>query len=415
MGIFSHIAGNKVEKRSATPNIPDFLMGGGSATRAGVSVTDEKVLSLSAVWSVIDRISSTMGIFPFKVYRNEKDGHISQADHPCQRLLQKEPNPYLSAYDFKFLMMSNQLLYGVGIAEIEFDKRTGFPIALHPVHPNKVQVVNKDGKLSYKIEKDNGGGQVVRQPHEILLFRLFPTVDGGWRNPLQIHRETFGAALAVRDFASSTFGSGTHPSAIISGCRGDLDEASQASLVERFSAYSGLGRSHSLMLLQDNEKFQPVSSPLTDLQLLETRQFDISEIARIYNVPLHLLAEMEKATSWGTGLSEMNQLFIEHVMMKHVKRWEEEINKKLIFSDDDSLYGRFVMDGLLRGNTKERMESYRTGSMLGLYSINEIRAMEERNPIEDGDVRMVPANFQTLDKAVHGIEKDNQNESNKGS
>jgi HK97 family phage portal protein len=348
-----------------------------------------------------------MGIFPFKVYKSGKDGKVLQADHPCQKFMQRDPNPYMTAFDFKFMMMSNQLLYGAGIAEIEFDKR-GLPISLHPIYPSNVTPVNLDGKLTgYKVVRDKGS-PVILQPHQLLIFRLFPKTDGGWYSPVQVHRETFGSALAVRDYGAAVFGSGINPAGIITGTRGDLDEASQKSLVDRFKNYVGLGKSHSLMILQDSERFERVGVPPQEAQYLETRRFDISEIARIYNVPLHLLAEMEKATSWGTGLAEMNQLFIEHVMMKHVKRWEEEINKKLISVDDDSLYGKFVMDGLLRGNTKERMESYKTGAGLGLYSINEIRAMEERNPLDGdlGDARLVPLNYQNLEKAVHGNGKD---------
>jgi HK97 family phage portal protein len=162
------------------------------------------------------------------------------------------------------------------------------------------------------------------------------------------------------------------------------------------------------MILQDNEKFERVGIVPEEAQYLQTRDFQIAEVARIYNVPLHLLASMEKSTTWGSGLAEMNQHFVEFVMMKHVKRLEEEVNRKLISVDDDSLYGKFVMDGLLRGNRKERMESYKTGAGLGLFSINEIREMEERNPLEGdlGDARLVPLNFQNLEKAVHGNGKD---------
>jgi len=403
MGIFTNFATRKTEKRSNS-SIPEFLLNGGSATRAGVNVNEEKALSLSSLWSVIDRISSIIGCFPYKIYKNE-NGKVIQTDHPCQRLLTKEPNNFQSSYEFKFVLMSNMLLFGVGAAEIEY--KNGFPIALYPIHPNKITPVNNNGKVTYKIERDNGQPSIL-QVHQLLLFKLFPKTDGSWYNPVQVHRETFGAALAVRDYGASVFGSGINPAGIITGTRGDLDEASQESLVQRFKNYVGLGKSHSLMILQDSEKFERVGIPPQEAQYLETRRFDISEVARIYNIPLHLLAEMEKSTTWGSGLAEMNQHFVQFVLARFLKNWEEELNRKLISVDDESVYGKFIVDGLLRGNTKERMESYKTGAGLGLFSINEIRAMEERNPLEGdlGDARLVPLNFQNLEKAVHGNGKD---------
>jgi HK97 family phage portal protein len=160
------------------------------------------------------------------------------------------------------------------------------------------------------------------------------------------------------------------------------------------------------MILQGQEKFEKIGLTSEDSQFLESQRFGISEVARIYNIPLHLLAEMEKSTSWGSGLQEMNQLFIDHVMAKWVLKWENEINRKLLV--EDNIYGKFIMDGLLRGNNLDRINSYEKASRIGLYSINELREKEELDNIgKDGDVRIIPVNMSTLSK-ISKEQKENE-------
>jgi len=412
MGIFSHIAGNKQEKRSAPSPIPDFLLDG-SATRAGVSVNEDKALSLSAVWSVINRISNIVASLPFHVYRSTDAGKELISNHPVYKLLHNEPNEYQTPFDFLTSMVSNMLLFGAGISSIEF--KSGFPVALNPIHPSKVNVINRDGKLTYKIERDNGT-PVIKQPHELLIFRLWPKIDGSWENPIVRFREVLGSALAVREYGASVFGQGINPAGIISGTPGNLDEASQESLIDRFKKYSGLGKSHSLMILQDQEKFERVGIVPQEAQYLESRRFDITEICRIYNVPPHFVFETEKTTSWGSGLSEMSQGFIDYCLAPHLVRIEQEINKKLVAVDDSSFYCKFKVEGLLRSNTTDRIAAYEKAARMGIYTIDDILEMEDRNPIggKEGQTRLVPANFMPLSKMVNS-DKDNQNESKKGS
>jgi HK97 family phage portal protein len=398
MGIFSAFAGKKTEKRSAS-GIPEFLMSAGTSS-SGIAVNETSALSLSAFWACVEKISSTMCIFPFKVYENGENGKEELKNHPIARLFSQSPNGEMTAYDFKFLMAANMLTFGAGIAEIEF-KGDGFPVALRPVDSNKVEPVKnrETGRLTYKLNRDNGV-PIIKQPHELLIFRFWPTIDGGWLKPIQIHRETLGAALATRSYASTVFSQGTNPAGVVTGVQDNLDEASEESLKQRFSGYSGLGRSHSLMLLKGTEKFERVGVPPQDSMFIEARKFDISECSRIFGIPIHMLGVTDGSSMWGTGVEQMNLLFVSSVMSKHIKRWEEEINLKLISVDNENQFGKFVIDGLLRGDQKDRMEAYEKGSRIGLYNINEIRALEDREPIENGDERLVPMNFQTLTKAV---------------
>jgi HK97 family phage portal protein len=407
MGIFSAFAGKKTEKRSSS-GIPDFLVSAG-ASSSGIAVNETSALSLSAFWACVEKISSTMCIFPFKIYENGKNGKEELKNHPIARLFSHSPNGEMTAYDFKYLMASNMLTFGAGIAEIEF--KGGFPIALHPIDPQKVEPVKnrETGRLTYKVNQVNGV-PIIKQPHELLIFRFWPTIDGGWLNPIKIHRETLGAALATRTYAATVFSQGVNPAGVISGIEDGLTEESEESLRQRFSSYAGMGSSHRLMLLKSNEKFDRIGVPPQDSMFIEARKFDISECSRIFGIPIHMLGVTDGSSMWGTGVEQMNLLFVSSVMSKHVKRWEEEINLKLISVDNENQFGKFVMDGLLRGNQKDRMEAYEKGSRIGLYNINEIRALEDREPIKNGDERLVPMNFQTLTKAVAGpLDKENKN------
>jgi hypothetical protein len=174
-------------------------------------------------------------------------------------------------------------------------------------------------------------------------------------SPVSVHRETIGAALAVRSFGAMTFGQGTNPSGIISGF--DIgNEEYEKTLKERFKEYEGIGNAHKVMYIPGDGKFYRAGLPPQDAQYLETRKFDIAEIARIYGVPLHMLKEHDKSNSWAAGLLELNTEFVTYTMQPLCTAWEHEINTKLL-GDDDRYYCKFTMDSLLRGNSKERSRS----------------------------------------------------------
>jgi len=406
MGIFSTVMAKKTEKRSAQNIIPDFLLRGGATATSGAHVSADTALGLSTLWSIIQRLSTTIGIFPLRILRNTTSGKEEKNDHYAYRLLNVEPNEYQTAFEFRQIMFSNQLLFGAGIAKIEYDGK-GIPTALHIIHPERVMPINNGGKLTYRVQNDVGGVEVY-QHHQLLIFKLFPNADGTWKNPISILRETLGDCLAVRAFGSLYFQQGISPSGIVSGIREDLSEESQETLVERFKAYTGLGRTSSMMLLYGNEQFNKVSVTPEESQFLETKRFCIDEICRIYNVPSHLVFQTTANTSWGSGLAELGQSFLDYVMLPHLRRWEQEINKKIVSVDDPNVYAKFVVEGILRGDPKARMESYRQGAQIGLYTVDDLLKMEDRNPIGgvEGNARLVPANMQPLSKAVNYKQED---------
>jgi len=401
MGIFSKLLSEYRSAPQPPPNSAAAL--GAMIGAAGGNINEERALSLTAVWCAVRRISTAMSIFPLQIYQNLESGKRKSTDHILYNMLHNQPNPYQTASIWRTLMMSFQLMWGAGISEIEFDGR-GYPVALWPIHPRCVTAEKTpSGKLVYSVQSDTGGTRIL-QPHQLLIFALYPTVDYGWRSPLTAHRETFRSALSVREFGAKSFEHGVNPAGIISGVAKAVTKEAEESRRAHFAQYAGLGNAHKLLILEDGTKFERVGMPPEDAQYLETRKFDTAEIARIFDVPLPLLHEHEKSTSWGPGLEMLVNIFVTFNMQPHCTLWEQEINSKLVGIDDNSYYCKFIMDGLLRGNTKDRMASYRMGASLGIYDIDEMREMEDRNPLPDGigKARLVPMNMQPLAKVVEG-------------
>jgi HK97 family phage portal protein len=393
------------EKRSAVwQNPPEIFtkMFGGDVTLSGAQVNEQKTLSLTAAWAAIMIIARTMGVFPLPIYRRLGSGGKERApDHRLYRVLHSAPNPYMTAFNWRFLMAAHQCLWGAGVSEIEFDA-AGNPVALWPLPPWALRpAATPSGEIFYEYTDAKGRTRKL-WTWQLLILPYFAKLDGGWLSPVGIHRETLGSALAVREFGARTFGQGVNPAAVVSGVDYGAEEK-QATFEEMFASYSGLGNAHRLMVLESGVKFERVGLPPEDAQYLETRKFDVEEIARIYNVPLFMLQAHEKSTSWGSGISEIKDGFITFTMQPICTQWEYEINNKLL-GDNDEFYCKFTMDGLLRGNIKDRMIAYKTAASLGIYDVNEMRELEDRNPLPDdiGKVRLVPMNMMPLEMVAAG-------------
>jgi HK97 family phage portal protein len=408
-----YIANKLSELRFSTNGIkcsPEWLVNafGGVVSKAGATVSEESALGVSSVYSAIRLLAWTIASLPLPVYeRLEPRGKVRATSHPMYKLLHDEPNSEQTSFEWRALMSVHQNLWGAGISEIEFDNQ-GRPVALWPIPPWCVvpkRTINKE--LVYEVTVD---GQTKRLwPYQVLVFPALSTSRDCWKSPIKVHRETIGLSMAVKEFGASTFGQGTNPSAILSGLRFAKDD-NEESVRKKFSdKYSGLGNSSRLMLLEDGVNFTRIGLPPEDAQYLESQKFNISEIARIYNIPLHLLQDHEKSTSWGSGIEEMNLGLITFTLRPYFVQWEQEIKRRL-FSGEDRYFAEFLVEGLLRGKTKERFEAYKAGHAMGVFSIDDIREMENLNALPNGlgDLRMVPLNMQSIEWAKEKPGKANE-------
>jgi len=369
----------------------------GNPVKSGAIVTEELSLSVSAIWACIRILAWTQASLPLITYKRlSPRGKERATKHPLYKLLHSEPNPEQTSFDFRSLISVHQNLWGAGIAEIQFKR--GQPIALWPIPPWLVKIKkNKSGSLFYEVTI---GTEKRKIPYyKALVFPSLQSNQYEWKSPIQVHKETVGLSMALLDFGAKTFGQGTNPAGILSH-PGKLKEQSEKDIRTKFKeSYEGLSNSHRLMLLEEGMKFDRIGLPPEDAQYLETRRFSIEEAARIYNVPLHMLQHLEKSTSWGTGIEEMTIGFVTYTLRPYLVQWEQEIYRKL-FIDDEEHFAEFLIEGLLRGKQSERFTAYATARQWGWMSANDVREIENKNPLpgDQGDIYLVPMNMNDASK-----------------
>ncbi len=386
--------------------LSDNYDGGIDATASGVNVTPARSLSLSAVYACVKILSETIASLPLMVYKDMSPrGREKAGFHFLYKLLHDRPNPYMTSFQWRALMITHLCLWGAGISEIEFDGQ-GFPVALWPLPPWRVDPMrSSNGEIFYKVYLDNGKNEVKYLTHtQVVVFPAMSTSSFEWMSPIKVQRETLGDAMAVKEFGARTFGQGTNPAGIIT-YQGRLDTVAEKSLEEKMQKYSGLGASHRLMLLANGMDFKRIGLPPEDAQYLGTRSFSIEEISRIYNIPLFMLGHHEKQTSWGSGIEEQKDGFVTFTLTSHLVRIEQELKFKLFEGIAEGYYAEFNLQGLLRGKLADRVEAYAKLFAMSAISANEIRDKENMNPIENGDKYYIPLNINEVGAPVDNKKK----------
>ncbi len=390
------------EKRSQLLNPEPWLLKalGYRPTHSGTNVTEQTALTFSAVFSCVSVLARTMAAMPIKTYeRLETGGKRVARQHPLYKLLRSAPNPEITASTFKSTAMAHLALWGNAYAEIEFN-RVGEPRALWLIPPWKVEPRRTQKMvLYYEIRTDQGETRTLL-PSQVLHIPGLGIDGVKGLSPVALHRQGIGLGLAAQEFGARFFGQGTNLGGFIE-IPGKMKDATVENLRKDINdKYGGLGKSHRLLFLEEGMKYHQAGMPMTDAQFLESRKWEVNEVARIYNVPLHLIQEHEKSTSWGTGIEQMNLGFVVHTMTPYMVNWEQEIERKLHFGNDD-YFSEFLVEGLLRGDSQARAEYYNKMFNVGGFSPNEILEKENMNPIgPEGDERFVPLNMVPLKRAI---------------
>lgn len=361
---------------------------------SGVSVSEHTALNLSAVWCATRVISEAVASLPLILYRRLGEGGKERATaHPLYVLLKDSPNPEMTSFVFREVLQSHLLLWGNAYAEIERDG-SGRPIALWPIPPNRVQPGRREGQLVYRVQTDNG--QTVELRPENVLHIPGLGFDGlvGY-SPISLARESLGLTAACERFGSSFFGNAAKPGGVLE-YPGQLSDQARENLRKSFEyIHSGASNTGRTLILEEGMKFTGTTIPPEDGQFLQTRQFQILEIARWFNLPPHRLKDLGRAT-WNNIESE-NISFIQDTLRPWLIKWEQEVSRKLLLPNERRTYFvEHLMDAYLRGDTESRFRVYVAGLNNGIFSINEVREMENKNPVEGGDKYMRPANLKDI-------------------
>lgn len=385
---------------------------GGGKTSAGTAVNEYSALYLPVVYACLNRIGNPIANFPLEIRQRSGSGSVRVEEHPMSQRLGLRPNDYMSSRSLRKTTQGHALLWGNGYQEIERNQK-GDAVGLWPLLPDRTRPHRVDGVLEYRTNID---GRTFRLDHGDVAHVMDLSHDGyiGY-SQVAIAREAMGMAKALEQFGGKFFANDMksggflmHPGRLSGNARSNIKGPDNKTNPERPEAalekQGGLENAHRIKVLEEGMKFIQTTIPPEDAQFLGTREFQIAEIARMYDVPLVMLQSHEKSTSWGSGIEQLMLGFIRQTVLPWVEATEQEYNWKLFTEAqrDAGMFVKFNMNALLRGDMAARAVFYKQMFELGM-TINQILALEDMNGIgADGDVNFVSNNVQTLERAIKG-------------
>lgn len=384
-GLLSRTA--ESEKR----NLHDASFFGGAQTYTGKSVTPATAMTTAAVYACVRIISETIASLPLHVYERVESGKRRATEFPLYSLLHDAPNSLMTSFEFREVMQAHLLLWGNAFAEIDYNGRGGIE-ALWPLQPAKMHQIKQDkGKLYYQYERPDHSVEWI--PGDTLWHLRGLGSDGLYGySPIQLMRNAVGVSLATEEFAGRFFGNGAQLGGVLRH-PGVLGEPAFNRLQESWGErHGGLSNAHKTAILEEGMEYQQITIPPEDAQFLETRKFQVTEVARIFRVPPHMLADLERATF--SNIEQQSIDFVVNTIRPWLVRWEQSIQQNLMLARYRSRYfTEFLVDGLLRGDIGSRYEAYAKGRQNGWLSANDIRTFENMNEIDSGDIYLVPLNM----------------------
>lgn len=358
-------------------------------------VSSDRAMRSSAVFASVRVIAETVSSLPLITYRRLTRGKERATDHPMYRLLRWRPNEAQTALEFVEMMTAHAVLRGNGYA-IRIYGRGGALQALVPVHPDRVRVnVLADGRVGYLVQ--DADGQQYRYTSQEMFHLRGLALDGTVGiSPIGYAAQAIGMALAAEDYGARFYQNDATPGGVLTHPNHFRDKEMRDAFRKAWQeAQSGANR-RKTAVLEDGMKYEQVGMTNTDAQFLESRKFQLAEIARIFRVPLVLLGETEKSTSWGTGIEQFMLAFVTHTIRPWCARWEQALQRDFFDDEsaDDEYFAEFLLDALLRGDQKTRYEAYSKGIQDGWMTRNEAREKENMNPLNDLDEPLEPLNME---------------------
>lgn len=391
MGFFSRLVG-AFRKATTTDRDGWFVeWAGGGKTSSGVIVTPDSAMRTAAVWACVRVRSEDIGKLPVILYQRQADGGKKRAaDHPMYRLIHDQPNPRMTAFEFRQMGQAQTDLRGNAYAWKETDGR-GQIVALWPLDPAKVQVFkSRDGKeLFYRVELMDG--RQVMLPAEEIMHRRGMTLDGCvGLSPVAHHRETIGKLIAADKYGAAFFGNNAQPMGALKMAPVLSDEARAALRTSWKERHLG---KRELAILDGGMEWMPTGMTNEDAQYVDVINASNSDIWRIYRVPPHKVGDLSKATF--SNIEQQSLEYVTDCLMSEMVSWEQTFNRDLLTDEEKAAgyYFEFLPDALLRGDLKSRYDAYAIARNWGVLSVNDIRDRENMNHVENGDIYLQPLNM----------------------
>lgn len=390
-----------------------FYMGG---TVAGKAVTERSAMQMTAVYSCVRILAEAVAGLPLHFYRYKDDGSKEKAiDSNLYHLLHDEPNPEMSSFVFRETLMTHLLLWGNAYAQIIRNGK-GEVIALYPLMPNKMSVDrDENGKLYYTYQRsqDEGkeAGTVTLSTRDVLHIPGLGFDGLVGYSPIAMAKNAIGLAIATEEYGAKFFANGAAPSGVLEH-PGTIKDP--ARLRENWnSTFGGSANSGKVAVLEEGMKYTPISISPEQAQFLETRKFQINEIARIFRVPPHMVGDLEKSSF--SNIEQQSLEFVKYTLDPWIIRWEQSLNRALLNVDEKKTYFfKFNVEGLLRGDYQSRMNGYAIARQNGWMSANDIRELENLDKIsaeDGGDLYLVNGNMLPLKDAGAYANKNNKEDS----
>lgn len=387
-------------KNSLAGESYQFYMGYSSS---GKAVNERSAMQITAVYACVRVLSEAIAGLPLHLYHYKDSGGKEKAMvHPLYFLLHDEPNPEMTSFIFKEVAMTHLLLWGNFYAQILRNGR-GEVLGLYPLMPNRMMPDRDEkGQLIYKYthQSDEAGTMknetVILSPYDVLHIPGLG-FDGliGY-SPIAMAKNALGTSLACDEYASKFFANGASPSGVLEhpGVVKDPEKLRES----WNNTFGGSRNAGKVAVLEEGMKYEPISINPQDSQFLETRKFQVDEIARIFRVPPHMIGDLEHATF--SNIEEQGLEFVMYTLQPWMIRIETGLNKALLSQDEKKKYFfKMNADGLLRGNYESRMQGYATGINNGFMSVNDVRELENMDLLsneEGGNIHMVNGTMQKL-------------------
>ena len=417
MGILTGIfkSRDKPANRTAGSAYSFFL---GNST-SGKRVNERSAMQMTAVYSCVRILSEAIASLPLHFYEYREDGSKAKAtDHSLYFLLHDEPNPEMSSYTFREVLMTHLLLWGNAYSQIIRNGK-GEVVALYPLMPDRMTVDRDEkGKIYYKYQMTSDDAQTMKGQTVVLKSTDVLHIPGlgfdglvGY-SPIAMAKNAIGMAIACEEFGAKFFANGAAPSGVLEH-PGTLKDPSRVR--ESWTqTFGGSSNANKVAVLEEGMKYTPISISPEQAQFLETRKFQINEIARIFRVPPHLVGDLEKSSF--SNIEQQSLEFVKYTLDPWVARWEQAMVRSLLSAEDKKKYFiKFNVDGLLRGDYQSRMNGYAVARQNGWMSANDIRELEnlDRIPAElGGDLYLINGNMTKLQDAGIFADTDSGEEEN---
>jgi len=388
----------EVYPQSSLSNFVQWLTSGiwGKKTSSGEEVDEETALKFSAVYACVRILSETLAALPFHVYRSESNGNkYVDAGHPLYQLIHDEPSPLMTSFIFRECMMACVTLWGNAYA---FISRNGsyIPQELQILHPGYVMPFRSGNKIRYKVKVNRDAEKIIPAIDMIHVPGLsFDGVKG--KSPIETAAENIGLGLALQRFGAEFFANGASLTGTIEH-PGKLSDTAYNHLIKSLTEkHVGKDNRHKLQILEEGMKYAPITIPPESAQFLQSRKFQLNEIARIFRIPPHMLADLERSTN--NNIEHQGIEFVQYTMLPWCVRFEQEFNRKLFQEDEKGrVFVKFNLNGLLRGDAASRAQYYKDMYYIGAYNINKILELEDENQIGPaGDKRFIQSNMMPLE------------------